>query len=63
MLDLRDHETEVSFGLQVASPVKFRDHRPCECGDTTFLIYRLTMWSMCHVTLWMGFPHPKSLPC
>ena len=39
--------------------VKFGIHRPCESGDT-FLICRVTTWSMYHVTLWERFPHPKS---
>ena len=35
-------------------PTKFSGHGPCECGDKTFLICHLTVWSMCHVTLLVG---------
>ena len=42
------------------NPAKFGVHRPCESKDITFFICRVTTISKCHVTLWMGSPHPKS---
>ena len=42
---------------------RIKGHGPCEWGDKTFLVCHVIMWSMCHVTLWVGFPLPKSPPC
>ena len=42
---------------------KFGVHRPCESGDITLFICHMTTISKCHVTLWVGSPHPKSTPC
>ena len=42
-------------------PAKFGIHRPYERGDITSLSFPVTKWSMCHMTLWVVFPHPKSL--
>ena len=42
---------------------KFMVHRPCESGIITVFICHATTISNCHVTLWVGFSHPKSLPC
>ena len=42
---------------------RFRGPGPCEWEDKTFLICRVIMWLMCHLTLWVGFPLPKSPPC
>ena len=44
-------------------PAKFGVHKPCESGDITFFICYVTVILKCHVTLWMGSPHPKSPPC
>ena len=44
-------------------PAKFGVHRPCESEDTTFFICHVTMILKCHITLWVGSPHPKSPPC
>ena len=38
----------------------FAGHGPCECGDKTFLICNLTIWSMCHMTLFVWIPCSKS---
>ena len=44
-------------------PAKFGIHRSCDSGDITSVICYVTAWSMCHVTLWVEFLHPKSLHC
>ena len=45
-------------------PAKFGIiHRPCKSRDIASLICHVTTQSICHVTLWVGFPHPKSPPC
>ena len=44
-------------------PAKFGVHRPRESGDITFFICHVTVISKCHMTLWVGSPHPKSPPC
>ena len=61
--DVFDHTIEVSRDFLDAAPSScvstlpsFGDHGPCECGDKTFLICHLTMWSMCHVTLLVVVP-------
>ena len=65
----RDHMVDVtwhcSWGVLILShqPAKFRVHRPCESGDLTFFIHHVTTISKCLVTLWVGFPYPKLLPC
>ena len=41
----------------------FGSHGPCEFGDITFLICRMTTWSMCHVTWRLGFPYPTLPLC
>ena len=41
-------------------PAKFGAQRPSESGDITFLISHRTTWSMCHVTWWVRYPHPKN---
>ena len=41
-------------------PAKFGTLRPYESGDITSLSCYVTKWSMCHVTLWAGFPQRKS---
>ena len=41
-------------------PAKFGIHSPYESGDITSLSCHVTKGWMCHVTLWVGFPHPKS---
>ena len=58
-----DHTIEVSREFLGGCPSSwvstlpsFGGHDPCECGDKTFLICHLTVWSMCHVTLLVGFP-------
>ena len=43
-------------------PAKFVDPVPCESEDKIFLICQVTTQLKCHVTLWVVFPHPKSLP-
>ena len=40
-------------------PAKFWCHGPCEYGDQTCLICYVTTWWMCHLTLWVRFPHLK----
>ena len=52
-------------GLLILSPqpAKFGTHRPCESEDVTFFICHVATWSMCHVTLYLRFLHPKSPPC
>ena len=56
-----DHTIEVSRDFLGGAPSSwvstlpsFGGHGPCECGDKTFLICHLNMWSMCHVTLLVG---------
>ena len=44
-------------------PAKFGVHRSCESGVRPFFICHVTTWLMRHVILWVGSPHPKSLPC
>ena len=44
-------------------PAKFGIHMPSKSRDITSLICHVTMWSMYHVTLWVGFPHPRSPRC
>ena len=44
-------------------PARLGGYRPCESGDITFFIFHVTTISKCHLTLWVGSPHPKSLPC
>ena len=44
-------------------PAKFRVNRPCESGDIKFFICHVITILKCHVTLWVGFPHPKTPPC
>ena len=44
-------------------PAKFEVDRPCKLGDIEFLIFHLTTWSMCHVTLQVRSPRTKSPPC
>ena len=50
---LRDFLSETPSSWLSTLP-SFGGHEPCECGDKTFLIYHLTTWSMCHLTLWVG---------
>ena len=40
---------------------KFGVHRPCESGNITFFICPVTLILKCHLTLWLGSPHPKLL--
>ena len=42
---------------------KFGVHRPCESGDITFFICHVTAILKCHMTWWVGSPHPKPPPC
>ena len=56
-----DHTTELSRDFLGGTPSSwvstipsFGGHGPGECGDKTFLICHLNMWSMCHVTLLVG---------
>ena len=35
--------------------------RPCGWGNMTFFIFHVTTQLKCHVTLWVGSPHLKSL--
>ena len=58
-----DHTIKVSRDFLGGAPsswvstlLNFGGHGPCKCGDKTFLICHLTMWSMCHVTLLVGVP-------
>ena len=41
---------------------QFGDHRLCSWGNMTFLNCHVTTGSMCHVTLWVGPPHPEWWP-
>ena len=58
-----DHTIEVSRDFLGGAPSSwvsilpsFAGHGCCECGDKTFLICHLTMWTMCHVTFLVGVP-------
>ena len=42
---------------------KFGVHRSCESGDIPFFICHVTTISKSHMTLQVGFSHPKSPPC
>ena len=44
-------------------PAKFGVHSPCESWGITFIVCHVTTISKCHVTLWVGSPHPKPPPC
>ena len=41
---------------------KFGVHGSCESGHMTFSICHMITWSVCHVTLLVRSPHPKSPP-
>ena len=43
-------------------PAKVGVHRSCGNEKIPFFICRVTAWSMCHVTLWVGSLHLKSAP-
>ena len=58
-----DHTIEVSRDFLGGAPSSwvstlpsFAGHGRCECGDKTVLICHLTMWSMCHMTLFVWVP-------
>ena len=40
-------------------PAKFIDLVTCESEDKIFLVFHVTTQFKCHVTLWVGLPHPK----
>ena len=44
-------------------PAKCGVHRSCESGNITFFICHVITILKCHVSLWVGSPHPKSLSC
>ena len=40
----------------------FTSRRPCGWRNMTFLIFHVTTQLKCHVTFWVGLPHPDSAP-
>ena len=40
----------------------FTSRRPCGWRNMTFLIFHVTTQLKCHVTFWVGLPHPDSVP-
>ena len=64
---LQDRSVTWLFGLGPLTWVRnlpiYGGHWPCECGDITFLICHVTIWSMCHATSRVRFPYPKSPHC
>ena len=44
-------------------PAKFEGLASCDSENKMFLICHVTTQSKYHVTLWVGSPHPKSVPC
>ena len=53
------------WGLFILShqSAKFGIHRSCENGGITSLMCHVITWFVCHGTLCVGFPHPKSPRC
>ena len=46
----------------VSTSFPFTSRRPCAWRNMTFFIFHVTTQLKCHVTFWVGPPHPDSAP-